>query len=84
MDLLQSVRKDNTVTSRIILLHANRRADDFEDMTIDNYQLNKSYAFGWPEFYLKEDLEKDGYIHADNSLKFEFYVKKKNHEKILK
>ena len=30
------------------------------------------------KFYLIESLERDGFIHADGSLKLEFFIKKQN------
>lgn len=67
------------VLAVITMVHSSDRKKDFKF----------EYPFDWTgkgnmtlieekQFYEIKDLEKDGFVHADGSLRFEFKIKKKN------
>jgi hypothetical protein len=60
------------------MLHSSDRQKDFKyeytyDWTGKNY-----FCFVSSQFYAIADLEKNGFIHADGSLRFVFKIKKNN------
>ena len=63
------------------MLHSTDRAKSKEsDYTVDWTGINDQ-IYSEPQFYPIPDLKKDGFIHTDGSLKFEFQIKKQNYRK---
>ena len=60
------------------MLHSSDREKDFKDKNTWDWTGRDNLCFVKADFYLIADLSKDGFIHADGSLRFEFYIKKHN------
>ena len=60
------------------MLHSTNRQKDFEiEETFDWTGINET-SMVWTKFYEIADLEKNGFIHPDGSLRFEYKVEKRN------
>ena len=61
----------------IYMLHSSDRQKNVIKKEEFNIFAELVRMFG-DNFYAIDDLEKDGFIHADGSLRFEFKIKKNN------
>ena len=60
------------------MLHSQDKQKNFKYES-ENYFTGKfHYGFVTAKFYTIDDLVKNGFIHLDGSLQFEFYIKKNN------
>ena len=73
---------DDRVFYIINMLHSKDRAWDISRETTDDWTGEDDYSFMATEFYKIADLAKDGFIHEDGSLRFDFKIKKHNFQKI--
>ena len=66
---------DDRVTVNYTMFHSgyvkNRKIEE-----VQNYEGKEIYGIVSSKFYPIADLRKDGFIHADGSLRFEFRIKK--------
>jgi hypothetical protein len=60
------------------MLHSSDRQKDFKYETTDDWTGQKNLNIVKDKYYPINDLAKDGFIHADGSLRFEFKIKKHN------
>ena len=60
------------------MLHSVYRINDFEYDSTNDCTGKDHYYFSIKKFYAIADLAKDGFIHEDGSLRFEFKIKKHN------
>ena len=62
------------------MLHCSDSSMDFQisEEKFDFTEVNEIGSCQF-KFYAKADLEKDGFIHPDGSLRFEFFVQKHNY-----
>ena len=60
------------------MLHSTNRQKDFKEEGIFDWTAKNKTSLNLPKFYAIDDLEKDGFIHPDGSLRFEFGIKKHN------
>ena len=58
------------------MLHPIDPSKDFIYQKTNNWSGKNDTCFGFPEFYKIEDVGKNGFIHLDGSLRFEFLIKK--------
>ena len=61
----------------IKLLHKKDALKDVKFETAKDFSRNSFFYF--ERFYKREDLQADGFIHPDGSLKFEFFIKRHNY-----
>ena len=59
------------------MLHSSDRSKDFSYKHTGKYER----SFHSPTFYKIADLEKNGFIHPDGSLRFEFSIKRHQFER---
>ena len=61
------------------MLHSSDRQKDFKHEYTNDWTGKVDY-FCWvtPQFYSLAEVEKNGFIHADGSLRFEFKIEKHN------
>ena len=62
----------------IKMLHSTNRQKDFKIENIFDWTGVNEISQIWYKFYEIADLEKDGFIHSDGSLRFEYKVEKRN------
>ena len=62
------------------MLHSTNRQKDIKKEQIFDWDEDNENetSRGWGKFYATADLEKDGFIHPDGSLRFEYKVEKCN------
>ena len=60
-----------------MLYSTNRQKDIKRESIFDWTGLNET-SLVWDKFYAIADLKKDGFIHPDGSLRFEYKVEKRN------
>ena len=63
------------------MLHSTDRAKSKEGEHLSDWTGIDYQNYSVPNFYPIHDLKKDGFIHADGSLKFIFQIKKQNYRK---
>ena len=70
---------DEHVDSSHKMIHSSERKKDVElSDKVDYTDLQNNYGLIMSEkFYAIADLAKDGFIHADGSLRFEFKIRRK-------
>jgi len=60
------------------MLHSSERLKDFREHETSDWMREDEFTLINEKFYAIADLAKDGFIHADGSLKFEFAIKRHN------
>ena len=70
--------KNDKVLTVIKMVHSTNRQKDFERESIDDWTGLNETSLVWDKFYAIADLKKDGFIHPDGSLRFEYKVEKRN------
>ena len=60
----------------VTMLHANENGKNDVTKRVHGFANKPKEGRGWRKFYEKGKLEKDGFIHPDGSLRFEFKVRK--------
>ena len=67
--------------SIIKMIHYSLKEKEF--IQIRKFDWTGKDDFNWvlAEFYKSDELERDGFIHPDGSLRFEFEIIKKNYRK---
>ena len=78
--------KNDKVLTVIKMVHSTNRQKDFERESIEDFELEGIYdwtglnetSLVCDKFYAIADLKKDGFIHPDGSLRFEYKVGKRN------
>ena len=75
----------NKVANRVTMLHkSGDAAKNFEELDKDIFDHEANTGRGWEDFYPKVKLSRNGFIHDDGSLRFEFAVKKSNYRERFK
>ena len=69
---------NDEVLDVIKMLHSKNRQKDFKEEGIADWTGINEASMIWQKFYAIADLEKDGFIHPDGSLRFEYKVEKRN------
>ena len=78
-----NIDTDNNITVIRKILHASDRERDVEEVSKYHRKNLDNYTFVRINFFKLADLEKDGFIHGDGSLRFEFLIKRQNFKKRL-
>ena len=58
------------------MLHPSGHSKDFSTEYTSDWKDKDDSGFTSPDFYKIDDLDKDGFIHPDGSLRFESTIKK--------
>lgn len=60
------------------MLHSSDRQKDFREQETSDWMREDELTLINEKFYAIADLAKDGFIHTDGSLRFEFAIKRHN------
>ena len=63
----------------IEMIHSSYKEEDFSKEDKFDWIGEDDYYWIMPDFYKSDELERDGFIHQDGSLRFEFEIIRQNY-----